>query len=207
MAKKSKKNKRESNTNVNIVLPNTLSSDEMQQIIANAILSAEEASKQRVLDQKEKEQDAFRKAMGYKDYSNEKGLKKHILVFFNRTIMLLKLLFAPKHYIQGDAATFGLLKLFIEAFFWLAKAFTTLFALLLIVYMPLQFIVETIPTLSFSQNFLIVSIAFIAFVLSRMLRMASVEVDKLEDRTLLFGIFASVSSIVSIVLAIIAVVK
>ena len=47
----------------------------------------------------------------------------------------------------------------------------------------------------------------IALLFSRMFRMASIEVDKIEDRSLLFGIFASVASIVSIVIAIVAIVK
>ena len=40
-----------------------------------------------------------------------------------------------------------------------------------------------------------------------MFRMASIEVDKIEDRSLLFGIFAFVASIVSIVIAVVAIVK
>ena len=95
----------------------------------------------------------------------------------------------------------------VETFFWLAKWATTLFAAIVIAYIPLQYIIEEIPVISVGQNVIFGMYAVVSFLLSRMFRMASIEVDKIEDRSLLFGIFASITSIVSIVVAIIAVVQ
>lgn len=202
-----KEQKQPTNPPVNIVLPDSLSAEEMQQIITNALLAVEDAKEQRATEKKEQERKNFREAMGYKDYSTEKGLKKSILVFLNRIKMIFKLLFAPKRLIKGDDATFGLLKMTVETFFWLAKWATTLFAAIVIAYIPLQYIVEAIPVISIGQNVIFGMYAVVSFLLSRMFRMASIEVDKIEDRSLLFGIFASITSIVSIVVAIIAVVQ
>ena len=207
MAKKNKNSKNSPSNNVNIVLPDSLSAEEMQRIITNALLAVEDTKEQKVKEQKEQERANFREAMGYKDYLHEKGLKRSFLVFCNRVKMLFKLFFAPRHLIKGDDATFGLLKMSIEIFFWVAKWAATLFTVFSIAYIPLQYIVEAIPVLPLMSNVLLGVFAFSAFLLSRMFRMASIEVDKIEDRSLLFGIFASVASIVSIVIAIVAIVK
>ena len=205
--KAAKEQKQSANVPVNIVLPDSMSAEEMQQIITNALLSVEDAKEQKAKQHKEQERAKFREVMGYKDYSNEKGLKRSFLVFCNRVKMLFKLFFAPKHLIKGDDATFGLLKMSIGIFFWVAKCAATLFTVFAIAYIPLQYIVETIPVLPIMSNVLLGCFAFSSFLLSRMFRMASIEVDKIEDRSLLFGIFASVASIVSIVIAVVAIVK
>ena len=202
-----KEQKQSTSMPVNIVLPDSLSAEEMQQIITNALLAVEDAKEQKAKEQKEQDRKNFREAMGYKDYPHEKGLKRSFLVFCNRVKMLFKLFFAPKHLIKGDDATFGLLKMSIEIFFWVAKWAATLFTVFAIAYIPLQYIVEAIPVLPLMSNILLGVFAFSAFLLSRMFRMASIEVDKIEDRSLLFGIFASVASIISIVIAIVAIVK
>ncbi len=205
MAKKNKNSKNAPSNTVNIVLPDSLNAEEMQQIITNALLAVEDSKEQRAKEQKEQDRKNFREAMGYKDYPHEKGLKRSFLVFCNRVKMLFKLFYAPKHLIKGDDMTFGLLKISIEIIFWVAKWTATLFTIFAIAYIPLQYIVETIPVLPIMSNVLLGGFAFSSFLLSRMFRMASIEVDKIEDRSLLFGIFASVASIVSILIAIVAI--
>lgn len=207
MTKKNKKNNKVQSNNVDVVCPEPLYMDEMQQIIVNALLAAEEAKAQKVKQQKEEEQKRFQEAMGYKDYSKSKGIKKKIQVSLNRLKMLINLLFAPKRLIQGDSATFGLLRIFIEMFFWMAKVLMMLFTIAVAVYIPLQFITDEIKVLPAVQNILLGIYAFVSFLLSRMFRMASIEVNKIEDKNLLFGIFASIASVVSIVIAVIAIVK
>lgn len=203
--KSTKEQKQSVNLPVNVALHDAMSAEEMQQIITNALLAVEDAKEQKAKKQKEKERKIFREAMGYKDYPHEKGLKKAFLVFFNHVKVIFKLLFAPKHLIKGDTATFGLLKISVEIFLWIAKWATMLFAVFGIAYIPLQYLVETIPVLPVFSSILLGVYAFSSFILSRMFRMASIEVDKIEDRNLLFGIFASVASIVSIVIAVVAV--
>ena len=205
--KSTKEQKQSVNLPVNVVLPDSMSAEEMQQIITNALLAVEDAKEQKSKKQKEEERKCFREAMGYKDYPHEKGFKKSFLVFFNRVKVFFKLLFAPKHLIKGDTATFGLLKMSVEMFLWIAKWATMLFTVFVIAYIPLQYIVETIPILPVLSSVQLCVFAVSSFILSRMFRMASIEVDKIEDRSLLFGIFASVASIVSIVIAVVAVLK
>ena len=74
--KASKEHNQSASTPVNIVLPDSLRAEEMQQIITNALLAVEDAKEQKAKEQKEQDRKNFREAMGYKDYSTEKGLKK-----------------------------------------------------------------------------------------------------------------------------------
>lgn len=191
MAKKrKKKNTQQSTTLINVSLPIGMSAEEMQQIITNSLLAVEEIKEEKAQKQKEQERKEWEETVG----------KNSIKRFF-------KILFLPKKYIKGDKTTFALLKMFIEMFFGLAKVLTLLFSLLVIVYIPLQYAIEAIPDMSIGHNVILGLYAILSFLFSRMFRMASIEVNKIEDRSLLFGIFACVTSIVSIVIAVIAIVK
>ena len=44
-----------------------------------------------------------------------------------------------------------------------------------------------------------ISIGMMVFIVSRMFRMAGIEVDKIEDRNFIFGLFGSVATVVSII--------
>ena len=190
MAKKNKKNKNAPSNNVNIVLPDSMSAEEMQQIITNALLAVEDAKEQKAKEQKEQERKEWEETVG----------NNPIKRFF-------KILFLPKKYIKSDKTTFALLKVFVGMFFGLAKIFTLLFSIAAIAYIPMQYAIDALPNMSIGQNIMLSLYAVLSFLFSRMFRMASIEVDKIEDRSLLFGIFASVASIVSIVIAVVAIVK
>ena len=185
-----KEQKQSTSMPVNIVLPDSLSAEEMQQIITNALLAVEDAKEQKAKEQKEQERKEWEETVG----------NNPIKRFF-------KILFLPKKYIKGDKTTFALLKVFVGMFFGLAKIFTLLFSIAAIAYIPMQYAIDALPNMSIGQNIMLSLYAVLSFLFSRMFRMASIEVDKIEDRSLLFGIFASVSSIVSIVIAIVAIVK
>lgn len=185
-----KEQKQSTSMPVNIVLPDSLSAEEMQQIITNALLAVEDAKEQKAKEQKEQERKEWEETVG----------NNPIKRFF-------KILFLPKKYIKGDKTTFALLKVFVGMFFGLAKIFTLLFSIAAIAYIPMQYAIDALPNMSIGQNIMLSLYAVLSFLFSRMFRMASIEVDKIEDRSLLFGIFASVASIVSIVIAIVAIVK
>lgn len=188
--KNAKEQKQSTNVPVNIVLPGSMNAEEMQQIITNALLAVEDTKAQKAKEQKEQERKEWEETVG------NNPLKR----FF-------KILFLPKKYIKGDKTTFALLKVFVGMFFGLAKILTLLFSIFAIAYIPLQYVIAGISDLSIGQNIILAVYAVLSFLFSRMFRMASIEVDKIEDRSLLFGIFASVASVVSIAIAIVAIFK
>ena len=188
--KTAKEQKQSTNVPVNVVLPDSMSAEEMQQIITNALLAVEDTKEQKAKKQKELELKEWEETVG----------NNPIKRFF-------KILFLPKKYIKGDKTTFALLKVFVGMFFGLAKILTLLFSIFAIAHIPLQYVIAEIPNLSIGQNIILAVYAVLSFLFSRMFRMASIEVDKIEDRSLLFGIFASVASVVSIAIAIVAILK
>ena len=207
MAKDKKKNKKQNKSEVKQAPPITLSGEDLQHLIAHAIIEADEIKEEALRKQQDAELLEWRVATGYKEFSDKSKFLRSVKTFFNRFWCFIKLCFVPSKAIKGDRASFALMKLFLCAFFGFAKWILGLSSLMFILYgIILFFAPETMPVLWISNIGLIV-LGITVFFLSRMFRMASIEIEKIEDRNYLFGLFASVASIVSIVIAIIAVVK
>lgn len=82
-----------------------------------------------------------------------------------------------------------------------------LLSIFMIAAILLQFIIPDAPIVAWYIDVVIIVWAFPIFLLSRIFRMASYEIDRIKDYNYLFGLFATVTSIISIVIAIIAIVK
>ena len=201
-----KKQKQSASTPVNIVLPDSLSTEEMQQIITNALLAVEDAKERKIEEQKEQERKEWRELVKYKDYSDEKGIKKLFLTFLNRIKVIFNWLFAPKKKIKGSNMTIALLSIFLESFFDILKFVFLLATICFLGFIPLQIFIESLPKASVGQNIFFGTLGITSFILSRMFRIASVEIAKIEDRNLLFAIFASITSFISIIVAVLAIV-
>lgn len=186
---------------VNINLPENMSAEEMQRIIANAIVEAEEIKAQKEEEQRKVDLAEWHNKIGYKEYENK--LKQ----FFNEVKVLKNILFLPKNDIKGDLASSVLLKSFIALFFWIMKWCSLLLAIFLISYLPARFFIEKMSSFPWLLYLYCIPFAFLAFIFSRLFRMAGIEIDNLDDRNYLFGLFASITSLVSIIIAVIAIVK
>lgn len=186
---------------VNMNLPENMSTEEMQHIIACAIVEAEEIKAQKEEEQRKAALLEWHKIIGYKE--NENKLKN----FLNKIKVFLKILFLPKKHIEGDRASIILLKSFIALFFWIMKWCSLLFVIFLIGCFPIQYIRGSISEFPWQLYSYCIPFAFLAFIFSRLFRMAGIEIDNLDDRNYLFGLFASITSLVSIIIAVIAIVK
>lgn len=177
------------------------SADELQHMIANAIMEAEDMKAKREVDRKAEELAEWHKAIGYD--KSKKGIKK----VWNNITTFFKVLFIPNQQIKGDKATTaiiqGLLQLCFKALHWSCSVF----AFATFAYIPLSFVLPNIEKLNGIQIVFYILMAFLMFVSSRLFRIASIEAEKMEDRNNLYGLFASIASIISIVIAVIAIVK
>ena len=201
------KKKKQNKSEVKQAPPITLSGEDLQHLIAHAIIEADEIKEEALRKQQDAELLEWRVATGYKEFSDKSKFSRSVKTFFNRFWCFIKLCFVPSKAIKGDRASFALMKLFLRIFFDFAKWMLGVASLLFVVYGIALFVApETMPALWISNIGLII-LGITVFFLSRMFRMASIEIEKIEDRNYLFGLFASVASIVSIVIAIIAVVK
>lgn len=190
-----------------IAAPSGISAEEMQHIIARALVEADDIKEQQKREKEKAELKEWRSTMGYKEYSDKCRLWRSIKSFFNRLFCFVKLCYIPRKDIHGDRASFAIMKMFLEAFFTFAKWLLTLTAIVSVVYGIALFFIPESTVVLWTSNVGLIFFGFTLFLLSRMFRMASIEVEKIEDRNYLFGLFASVASIVSIIIAIIAVVK
>ena len=205
MAKKSKKNKNTAN-NVNIVLPESLSAEEMKNILVEAMLEVEQRKAELANTENENDLKEWRKSLGIKDYSADKKIRfRKIKQMCNTIYAFFKLSFLPKSQIKGDRATIGLLKFFLCAIFDMAKIILTLCSICLIALIPLQYFIQSLTPLSISKNIFVFCFAFMLFMLSRFFRIASIEIDRIDDKNFLFGVFASITSIVSIIIAVVSI--
>ena len=208
MTKKNKKNKNTPSNNLNIILPESLSADEIKNILVDAMLEVENKKAEAQKEKADKDLKEWRASLGIKEYPKDAKTRfRRAKQFFNTFGAFFRLSFISKKKIKGDRATTGLLKFFLAIIFDLAKFVLTVWSALLMLSIPLQYIVDSIPVLSIPQNILVFCFAVVSFVLSRLFRIASVEIDNIDDKNYLFGVFASITSIVSIIVAIISIFK
>lgn len=209
MAKKNKKNKSVApSNNMNIVLPESLSADEIKNILVDAMLEVENKKAEAQKDKVDKDLKEWRDSLGIKEYPKYDKIRfRRAKQFVNTFSAFFRLSFISKKKIKGDRAATGLLKFFLSIIFDLAKFVLTVWSALLVLSIPLQYIVDSIPVLSIPQNIFVFCFAILSFILSRLFRIASVEIENIDDKNYLFGVFASITSIVSIIVAIVSIFK
>lgn len=207
MAKDKKKGKNQNKGKATQFPPITLSGEDLQHLIAHAIAEADEIKEAAHRKQQEADLQEWRMAIGYKEFDDPNRVIRKIKLFFNQLWCIAKICFVPAKAVKGDRASFALMKLFLCMFFGVAECILALASLLLAIYgVALFFLPNAVPLLGLS-NAAFICIGVSLFLISRMFRIAGIEVGKIEDRNYLFGLFASVTSVASIVIAIIALVK
>lgn len=192
MANKQKRNNKFKNNMQldNNAISKSLSSEELQHIIANALAEAETLKQNKETELKENEKKEWAMTIG----------STPVKRFF-------RLMFLPKSKIRGDNTTFLLLKLLAEIFLGLAKWLSILLSVFIVAFIASQYLSDIVAPLAWWNNVYLAFFAFVLFFLSRIIRVAAIEVDKIEERNLLFGVFASITSFVSIIVAVIALIK
>ena len=203
MAKDKKKTKKQNKVEATQPSKAAVSGEELQHLIARAIVEADEIKKEARRKQQDTELLEWRKAIGYKEFRVWRKLQ----TFFNRLWCILKICFIPSAKIKGDRSSFALMKLFLQLVFVLAKWILLATSLVFVAHGIYMFFPQEVTASIVMSNIMIIIVGVTIFLLSRLFRMAIIEIEKIEDRNYLFGLFASVTSIVSIVIAIIAVVK
>lgn len=178
-----------------------MSADELQHMIANAIMEAEDIKAKREADKKEAELAEWHKVTGYD--KSKTGIAK----VWNEFSSVIKTMFVSKKYIKGDRASTALIQLLLKSCFQVLRGICSILMLLLIATIALSFTSSSIPRLNWSQIVFFLLMTICMFVSSRLFRIASIEAEKMKDRNNLYGLFASIASIISIVIAVIAIVK
>ncbi len=195
MGKKKQKQKEQAKTeSVKAENVATIEDERITKIIVNALT---EYDKQKQ-DKKKAEEERIRKA-------DEKRLGINGNKGKIRTV--LKILLRPKKYAKNINAGAGLVRVALYAFYKLVELIVGLCAILFIAVIPLQYCIPSVVPMKWYLSVVSGVWGITLLLLSRMFRIAAIEVDEVKDNNYLFGLFTAVTSIVSAIVSIIALVK
>lgn len=165
--------------------------------LAKAILRARRLEEeQKKLDRSE-EIKTWQKVLGYKDFSEETGWKKRIHQFCNSIKVMWKIMFISKKEHIAVSPTSGLIQGVTSAFFSFIQIILTVGAGVLLV-APLVLTLYSGVECGFSDWFMCIGLSVVAFMLSRIFRLMSIEIEQMSDREQVMGIFTAVISVTPI---------
>lgn len=193
---RNKKNKQKS---VPIQAPQGFSAEEWSHIIAKAIEEAEQNRRAKADKQREEDIKVWQETVGYRDYSNVHRPKRWMLKIFNVLRVLWKTSFVPRSKVMGDRITFSLLQMISAMCFGIIGVILLLVAIALIA-IPLVFALGG-ETIAWWQAVYSMVWGVLVFLISRLFRIASIELENMENRGYLLSICACIVSIVSLVVA------
>ncbi len=192
-----KKQKQKSQIKVENVKSDTLmviDDERITKIIVNALTEYDKQKLEAAKVEKEKERETVEAKLG------EKGNK-------GKFRAVLKILFRPKKYAKNMNAGAGLVRAALYAFYKLVELITLICAILFLAVIPLQYCIPSVVPMKWYLSVVSGVWSITLLLLSRMFRIAAIEVDEVKDNNYLFGLFTAVTSIVSAIVSIIALVK
>lgn len=195
MGKKKQKQRNQNKVeNVKIDTLTTLDDERITKIIVNALTEYDRQKQEAAKVEKEKERETAEAKLG------EKGNK-------GKFRAVLKILFRPKKYAKNMNAGAGLVRAALYAFYKLVELITLICAILFLAVIPLQYCIPSVVPMKWYLSVVSGVWSITLLLLSRMFRIAAIEVDEVKDNNYLFGLFTAVTSIVSAIVSIIALVK
>ncbi|MDE7162587.1 MAG: hypothetical protein K2O44_00720 [Clostridia bacterium] len=175
--------------------------EELQNIIANALLQAEEQRKQNEKDKLEQERQKWREEIGYKDYSKSKSIFAEFLSGLNGLICGLKLLFMPSKKIRGHKMISTSLNMELSNNYLFVGLTYLIFSLFIVAGTVTLLVLNLIPWYIGLLLF-IFSICLFLFALRN--RLAYYEATYIKDDNFILNILASHNSKISIVISFIS---
>lgn len=195
MGKKKQKQRNQNKVeNVKIDTLTTLDDERITKIIVNALTEYDKQKQETAKVEKEKERETAEAKLGIK---GNKG----------KFLAALKILIHPKKYAKDVNAGAGLVKLALYFFYKSIEWIVAVCAVLLLVTIPLQYVFSNITHLKWYINVICGVWGMDLLLISRIFRIAAIEVDEIRDNNYLFGLFAAMASIISIIVAIVALLK
>ena len=195
---KDKKNKKVINT----ANEQKLDKDQLSQAFVDALLEYDRIKEENLKQQKEKERMEFRESVGIKDYSKDKSKLKHVKEFFNLFFSVIRMLMAKKEHIKGTSMTTDMFKL-IMAFVYKVVSFICFVFSLATTYL---FVANLIGKLWLTAVSYMLYLVFSLFMFA-WFRYCSIEIENTDDYNFVFGLFSSITAVVSLIISLIALVK
>lgn len=198
--------KPQENQEKTVVLSSSINSDELQKAIVSAILEAEQTQKEKEQEQQKAQEEAdlkeWRAAIGWREHTEKNWLKRKLLIILNSLRVVIKLPFIKEASIKDD---FELLTMFKSTLISLFDIAQILLLMLMGIWSYILYKIYDFSVAFVSYEiFIMLPVTYIFWGL---LRMVKIEVKHLEDRNMILGLFASATSVASIVIAIVSIIK
>lgn len=195
MGKKKRKQRVQSETrDVKNEAFTSLDDERITKIIVNALAEYDRQKQEKKKAEEERIRKADEKRLGI---NGNKGKIRAVL----------KILLRPKKYAKNMNAGAGLVRVALYVFYKLVELIVGLCAILFIAVIPLQYCIPSAVPMKWYLSVVSGVWGITLLLLSRMFRIAAIEVDEVKDNNYLFGLFTAVTSIVSAIVSIIALVK
>lgn len=172
----------------------TIEDERISKIIVNALTEYDKQKQEKAKFENEAKLKADEKRLGI---NGNKGKFRAVL----------KILFRPKKYAKNMNAGTALVKLALQGFYKIVEWITLICAILFLAVIPLQYYIPSVVPMKWYLSVVSGVWGITLLLLSRMFRVAVIEVDEVKDNNYLFGLFTAVTSIVSAIVSIIALVK
>ena len=192
-----KKQKQKSQIKVENVRSDTLMSiddERITKIIVNALTEYDKQKQEAAKVEKEKEIETAEAKLGIK---GNKG----------KFPTALKAAIFPRKYKENLTVNVGLLQYALKLLYWIIEVGLYIIAACLFLCLPLHNIFPQLTNIDIGLTIVFFVFSFPTFLLARIFRMAGIELDDITDSNYIFGLFAALTSIVSIIVAIVALLK
>ena len=192
-----KKQKQKSQIKVEDVKADTLmpiDDERITKIIVNALAEYDRQKQEATKAEAEKERETAEAKLGIK---GNKG----------KFPAVLKVIVFPKKYKEMLTVNTVLLRFVLKSLYKIIEIILYVIALCLFLCLPLHNVIPKLINVEIGLTIALFAFSFPTFLLARIFRMAAMEVDEIRDNNYIFGLFAALTSIISIIVAIVALLK
>ena len=211
MSKKNSKSKNSQDkarpTIPSVIFPAEMSQEEMQHIIANAIIEAKEADEDAKQKQKESNIRELQEAIGFKKYNDKNRLLCITKIAINRIKCFFKICFLSRKNIKGDRVTFGILSMLLTLIFALVSLVLYVATFIFFVCGIIALIRGQGAPLWGIEWHAFIPFSFAAFIFASIFRISSIEIEKVEDRDYIQSLLNIVLTIIAAVFAYLSLIK
>ena len=197
MGKKKQKQKQKSQIKVEDVKSDTLMSiddERITKIIVNALTEYDRQKQEAAKVEKEKERETAEAKLGIK---GNRG----------KFLAVLKVMVFPKKYKKMLTVNTVLLRVALKSLYKIVEIILYIIAACLLLCLPLHNVISQLINVDIGLTIALFVFSFPTFLLARIFRMAGIELEDITDSNYIFGLFAALTSIVSIIVAIVALLK
>lgn len=193
---KSKQKQRNQNKveNVKIDTLTTLDDERITKIIVNALTEYDKQKQEATKVEKEKERETAEAKLGIK---GNKG----------KFMAVLKVAIYPKKHKEMLTVNTVLLRVALKTLYKIVEIILYIIAACLFLCLPLHNIIPQLTNVDIGLSIVFFVFSFPILLLARIFRMAAMELDDITDSNYIFGLFAALTSMISIIVAIVALVK